>query len=256
MTAARNALKKSRPTLQRSYEFSDMAPALGARALEAPAMGQEQLSDKLGGLTGRGDLVGCPECWEPWFAGVQWISEAEWRLPISSRDGSGMTPPHGERISGSLWWAWTAPSSGPVVFRVEEGYSSEQQLELFEGTAWNALRAVTGDHPDRGNGIAADVRAGVTYALRWSTSYNSSPNHLTVSVLQDFVALDAIGKDAQGRLSVRYQASLDRTWRISSSTDLSSWLPWVDLPSNGGRLEFLDASLSLPRRFYRLEPWP
>ncbi len=162
----------------------------------------------------------------------------------------------GQAVTGSLWWGWTAPASGPVVIRVQAGSSSEQ-VECFEGAEWGGLRPVPDSETNLDNVVVAQVRAGIGYSIRWSTAFPEWPNQLSISVLQDFLALDAMGRDESGRLFVRYRASLDRNWRILIGADLETWSPWRELPVVDGRLEWTDpTAVVVPRRFYRLEPWP
>lgn len=77
---------------------------------------------------------------------------------------SGEPPNAGYAARRTLWWRWTAPSSGQVIFGTS-GSSYETVMGAYTGTSLSSLTRVAQNHV-AGNGVtylAFDVTSGTTY---------------------------------------------------------------------------------------------
>ena len=78
-------------------------------------------------------------------------------------------PNHGGDAGGkSVWWNWTAPSSGNVVIDTN-GSSFDTLLGVYTGSAVNALTTIASDNNSGSNGLTSKVSfaatAGVVYRI-------------------------------------------------------------------------------------------
>lgn len=78
-------------------------------------------------------------------------------------------PNHGGDAGGkSVWWNWTAPSSGNVVIDTN-GSSYDTTLGVYTGSAVNALTTIASDNNSGSNGLTSKVSfagtAGVVYRI-------------------------------------------------------------------------------------------
>jgi len=93
-------------------------------------------------------------------------------------------PNHGDATGGrSLWWTWTAPSSGLVSVSLD-GSSFDTTLGVYQGTAVNSLASIVQDD-DSGAGVSSRVifntTAGVIYQIAVDGYLGASGNiNLTV----------------------------------------------------------------------------
>ncbi|BCM88294.1 hypothetical protein IAD21_00125 [Abditibacteriota bacterium] len=83
----------------------------------------------------------------------------------------------------SVWYAWTAPASGTVIFDTE-GSDFDTVLAIYTGTAVNALTLID-DDDDGGTGATSQVRFGAVAGRRY------------------FIAVDGF-RDEQGSLVLRW----------------------------------------------------
>lgn len=75
-------------------------------------------------------------------------------LSVDTRGAAGDPGEFGE--SGSVWWSWTAPTSGLVVFEKVSNDLGDVNLALLEGNSLDSLQPVSGNR----------VSAGRVYAIR------------------------------------------------------------------------------------------
>ena len=75
-------------------------------------------------------------------------------------------PAHGPRSTGSVWFAWTSPVTGAIVFETC-GSSFDTLLAVYTGTAVTTLTDVgrNDDSCDEGSRVRLSVRSGVTYRI-------------------------------------------------------------------------------------------
>lgn len=71
--------------------------------------------------------------------------------------------------TSSVWWTWTAPSSGDFIFDLSSSALADTTLEVFTGSAVGALTLVISDD-DSGSGFKSKLTltavAGTTYRIR------------------------------------------------------------------------------------------
>jgi PASTA domain-containing protein len=109
-------------------------------------------------------------------------------------------PEHGPYGSASVWYRWTAPSTGPATFELCDSYF-DTMVAVYTGSSVDALTRVTQDDNDCPNEYGARVSftatAGQEYriavdgaygdwgdlTLRWSRSILAPVNHGTPTIL-------------------------------------------------------------------------
>lgn len=144
-------------------------------------------------------------------------------------------PNHGNVPGGkSVWWSWTAPSSGLVSVSLD-GSSFDTTLGVYQGTAVNSLISI-GQDDEGGAGYASRVifnaAAGVTYQIAVDGYFSASGNiNLTVKrgLLNDNFAdrLQMIGTFDQvvgNNVGATYEINEPYHWPNTGVT--SVWWKW------------------------------
>jgi hypothetical protein len=124
-------------------------------------------------------------------------------------------PKHAGITGGkSVWWSWTAPSTGTLTLATT-GSSFDTTLGIYTGTAVNALRVV-GSNDDqsttlRTSKVAVSVVAGTTYRIAVD-GYSAASGAITLSgslvakvVLAAPAGVTAI-RDTAGRVAISWSA--------------------------------------------------
>ena len=144
----------------------------------------------------------------------------------------------GPAVENSIWWAWTAPSSGPFDFEtVDIGGNSDTQIAIYTGTALNNLVEEASDDDD-GSGFLSFVddlvvTAGTEYLIQidgWQGE--SGPIQLDISIgNDDFADATAItgtgsffGDNTDATAEVGEPAGSN--W-ISTVINNSIWYEWT-----------------------------
>ena len=78
----------------------------------------------------------------------------------------------------SVWYAWTAPTDGPVTF--ESASTFGEALDVFTGSAVDSLTPVAGDLDGNDLTVPFQAAAGTTYYVRVAT-YDALPGTFTLS---------------------------------------------------------------------------
>lgn len=163
-------------------------------------------------------------------------------------------PDHAEEIGGrSVWFKWTAPANGPIVFDTS-GSALDTLLAVYTGSQMNNLSLVAANHygglllesrvefqavAGTVYRIAVDGFDGAqwTYRLNWHSQV--PPRFLSIAPVPSGALLTLTG------------AAGDR-YEIQSSSNLVSWAPLLNVTNGTGTVQFIDPSAtSLNHRFYR-----
>jgi hypothetical protein len=163
-------------------------------------------------------------------------------------------PDHADELGGhSVWFRWTAPTNGPIVFDTL-GSSLDTLLAVYSGSQLNSLSLVAASHYGgtmlesrvEFNAIAGTVYrialdgfdgAEWTYRLNWHSQ--TQPRFLSIARIP------------AGALVALAGAAGDR-YEIQSSSNLTSWIPILNLTNATGTVQFIDPSATnLAYRFYR-----
>jgi hypothetical protein len=168
-------------------------------------------------------------------------------------------PDHADEIGGhSVWYKWTAPTNGPIVFDTS-GSALDTLLAVYTGSQLNNLSLVAANHY---GGIILESRldfsatAGTVYRIavdgfdgaQWTfrLNWHSQTQPRFVS----------IARISAGALLTLTGAAGDR-YEIQTTSDLVNWAPLFSLTNATGTVQFTDPSAtSITHRFYRalLEP--
>ena len=160
-------------------------------------------------------------------------------------------PDHNSDFGGhSVWYCWTAPASGMVLFDTI-GSSFDTLLAVYTGDTVDSLTSIASDNDSGGNltsrvvfdasegqvyQIAIDGVSGATgnLVLNWGP-----PVHLTIGqVSASSVAVTLTGSPG--------------TYSIQGSTNLANWNTLTTLSLGGSSQQYTDnAPGTLSRRFYR-----
>ena len=158
----------------------------------------------------------------------------------------------------SVWYKWTAPTSGTVVFDTA-GSALDTLLAVYTGSQMNSLSPVASNHY---GGILLESRldfhatAGTLYRIavdgfdgsQWTFRLNWHSQ-----VQPRFVSIAPV---PAGALVTLTGGAGDR-YEVQTSTNLASWTPLFKLTNTTGTVQFTDPAVkSLSHRFYRamLEP--
>jgi hypothetical protein len=159
-------------------------------------------------------------------------------------------PDHAANIGGhSVWYCWTAPSSGDAVFDTI-GSDYDTTMGVYTGSAVNALQLVRADNDSAGSfksRVAFTAVAGTVYRIGIDGVSGASGN----------IALNWFHPS---RLSIRkvsttsMQLTLSAgqgTCQIQASPNLSSWTTLTNITLTGAAQQYTDTSATPKQRFYR-----
>jgi hypothetical protein len=168
-------------------------------------------------------------------------------------------PVHADEPGGhSVWYKWTAPTSGPFVFDTG-GSALDTLLAVYTGSQLNNLSLVAANHyggtmPESRLDfqatagtvyrIAVDGFDGAQWTFRLNWHSQTQPRFLSIA------------RAPAGALVTLTGAAGDR-YEIQSSSNLVSWTPLLILTNATGTVQFTDPSATnLTHRFYQalLEP--
>ena len=168
-------------------------------------------------------------------------------------------PDHAEELGGhSVWYRWTAPSTGTVIFDTA-GSTLDTLLAVYTGSQMNNLSLVASNHyggsmlesrldfhATAGTvyRIAVDGFDGAQWTFRLNWHYQTQPRFVSIAPVPAGALVTLTGETGD-----RYE--------ILGSTNLTSWSPLLKLTNVTGTVQFVDPSAtSESHRFYRalLEP--
>jgi hypothetical protein len=163
-------------------------------------------------------------------------------------------PAHaGEAGGHSLWYCWTAPSTGPFTFDTR-GTRFDTLLAIYQGTSVTALTPVAADD-DSGPSLTSRVTflasAGTTYRIvvdgKAATSGTFTLNWRP-----------AIQLASPGRVADQFQFTINgavgERYAIESSMDLTIWSLWMRATNNSGALLITDPGITTNQhRFFRVK---
>ncbi len=202
--------RKITKTLQRSYEFSDMAPAVvvprDIEPLEAPAMGQEQLSDKLEGLTRQLSLKDLRR------RKVETVRVIERSKLTQALEQLALEGAFGQSGAKAVETG-EKKRIAMLVQEVERLGQTKSQLEHDRGLAEAEKNRLQADL----DAIAAELgrEAGKKFKLDEVRALLSDLRHLRDEREKTRVALDRLQQQAQARI----EEELSRTQRLSVERD-------------------------------------
>jgi len=171
-----------------------------------------------------------------------------WNVGATKEPGE---PDHSANIGGhSVWWCWTAGSSGEASFDTI-GSDYDTTLGVYTGNAVNALTLVGGDNDSAGNfksRVTLNAVAGTVYrigvdgvsgatgniTLNWFRPTRLSIARLSATAMQ--ITLGA----AQG------------TYQLQASANLTNWTILTTMTLTGSAQQYTDNNAGLAgQRFYR-----
>lgn len=142
-------------------------------------------------------------------------------------------PNHG--LAGSLWWSWTAPSTGPVCVTVS-GMASGLGVVVYPGDPWG------GAAPLAFNDEMVSVTAGITYAIATGPLAPGSTQQRTLTIQ----AVPWVANDTyDGRIHLEGETAIIEGTSVDATVDAFEqryvWRPavWFDWTApRTGRAEF------------------
>ncbi len=163
-------------------------------------------------------------------------------------------PDHAEETGGhSVWYKWTAPANGPIVFDTS-GSALDTLLAVYTGSQLNNLSLVAANHyggtilesrldfsATAGTvyRIAVDGFDGAQWVFRLNWHSQTQPRFVSIA------------RAPGGALLTLTGAAGDR-YEIQTSSDLANWAPLFNLTNATGTVQFTDPSANnLSHRFYR-----
>lgn len=139
----------------------------------------------------------------------------------------------------SVWWRWTAPSSGPVVFDTCGGTSTDTTLAVYDGTEMSSLGVVAPTNyysclglVSNGSMVRFDAVSGNSYAVRVAQGWGDGADVLlrwrsgAAPANDDF----AVATELSGPGGTAMGTNLFATAETDEPTDLgehSVWWTWT-----------------------------
>jgi Lysyl oxidase len=155
----------------------------------------------------------------------------------------------------SVWYCWTAPTNGPVIFDTE-GSDFDTLLAVYTGSSVGALTPVASDNDSGGNltsrvlfkavqGTAYHIAVDGTQGGSGNITLNwNPPCHLVLQKASP-TTVRLILTGEQG------------TYEIQGATNLTNWVVITNLTLSGSQQSFLDSNPgSVARKFYRARALP
>lgn len=125
----------------------------------------------------------------------------------------------------SVWWSWTAPSSGKVTFTTD-GSSIDTVLTLFKGTTFSGANVIAqNDSASPGIGysrIVTNVVKGTTYNISVEGLYGME-GEVVLSILPP-LKVGGLALSPGGAAQLTFPASTFFSYEIQSSDDLTNWM--------------------------------
>jgi hypothetical protein len=161
----------------------------------------------------------------------------------------------------TVWWSWTAPSSGSFVIDTI-GSNFDTLLGVYTGTAFNALTLVAADDESGGNNtskVQINAVAGTTYQILVDSYFSSSTGTVMLHISQAIpIAANSLSRAANGQFSFTFNGPAGQAQVVEWSPNLkpNSWTP-IQTNNAGGTLNFTDTtSPGNNFRFYRVKILP
>jgi hypothetical protein len=165
-------------------------------------------------------------------------------------------PNHAGNVGGrSVWWTWTAVSSGNVTISTA-GSSFNTLLAIYTGTAVTNLTLVA-TNDNNGTNLTSRVTfsaiGGVAYAIAVDGTSGTSGN-IVLQVQQETqpVILGPGARLPNGSFQFTISAQPGYNYNIEASTNLTAWAVIATLPNPTGLIQFTDPNAAqFGRRMYR-----
>ncbi len=165
-------------------------------------------------------------------------------------------PTHAGNIGGkSVWWSWTAPSTGQYLVTTA-GSDFDTLLAIYTGTAVGSLvQVAAADDPQsqtRSASIPLNAVAGTTYQIAVD-GYNGHSGNVRLAVRPlPSMAFQQPAKLQNGSFQTSFMGEPGIRYQIQISTNLVNWTTVTTVVGQDGVLNYLDAQApSASARFYR-----
>jgi hypothetical protein len=160
----------------------------------------------------------------------------------------------------SIWWQWTAPSSGQVTLS-SAGSAFNTLLAVYTGSAVSSLTWVASDNNSLGgtnrSNVSFNAVAGTTYHIAVD-GYDGASSRITLSLGMGGAppgpcALAFVERLGNGSVRFRVAGDPNRSYQLETSTNLTTWVPLAPVTTTGdGTVWYVDpGAVSHPNRFYR-----
>lgn len=152
----------------------------------------------------------------------------------------------------SVWWAWTAPYSQPVVVASSTSFRNPA-LSVFNGTQINQLTAVASELSFANSNVVVgfNATAGTEYRFAVNAVF-SGIGEISITLQPATVPLLSFVSRTNGQVTFKLTGVEGLPYRIDESLDLDNWMPFrvVTLVSSSSEFSVpvLPASVG---RFYR-----
>jgi hypothetical protein len=131
-------------------------------------------------------------------------------------------------LQHSLWWSWTAPTSGVVT--ILNRAANESRVAVYAGDNLAALTLVTNNHQPWGAmySINFPVTAGAKYAISLTSPSHERGRMAFFLTLDGAAWLDAPVRNPAGQLEFDFWGLTGETYQLETSSDLKNWQPAGD----------------------------
>ena len=160
-------------------------------------------------------------------------------------------PNHGGDPGGhSIWYRWTAPTSGPVDFNTA-GSTFNTTLAVYTGSSVTNLTVIAGNNDDAAglhtSRVDFQATAGTTYRIAVDGFGGDSGN---VALSWNMNSSVSIARRTGGAVEIDFTGVNGQKYGLLVSSNLATWFTQAIRTMSGSKQQYID-NATVPQRFYR-----
>ena len=167
-------------------------------------------------------------------------------------------PNHAGNTGGkSVWWTWTAPTSGSVTLTTA-GSNFRNALAVYTGSAVTNLTGIAANLAGVGTNtsqVTFSAFSGAAYQIAVD-GFNGATGSVTLNLSMPDAPAQLIIADPVRLVDGQFQFTVigptNQVFHIEAATDLASWATLATFTNTSGMIPYIDsAATNFSRRFYR-----
>ena len=160
-------------------------------------------------------------------------------------------PAHAGDVGGhSIWYRWTAPTSGPVDFNTA-GSTFNTTLAVYTGSSVTNLTVIAGNNDDAAglhtSRVDFQATAGTTYRIAVDGFGGDAGN---VALSWNMNSSVSIARRTGGAVEIDFTGVNGQKYGLLVSSNLATWFTQAIRTMSGSKQQYID-NAAVPQRFYR-----
>jgi hypothetical protein len=192
-----------------------------------------------------------------WLRGLQVVTSGS-NVQATREPGELM---HAQKLGDtSIWYAWTAPTSGVVRFSTA-GSAFNTLLAVYSGSSLTSLTEVAANDdvdPDAGSltsAVTFEAQAGQSFVVAVD-GFDGAAGPVALTIETVSIVVSAPLRLTDGRFQFTVTGVSNRTYAVEASGDLTLWTGIGSVFNTNGTCLFTDpVARNLKRRYYRALLW-